>query len=330
METLTVRTMPSLAVACRTCGIVVVLAYGAFLQAGEPVLLPQIDGPWWTIAGDPDLGKWTSERQQPVDFAVWRAGDGTWQLWSCIRGTECGGNTRLFYRWEAKKLTDTGWKPMGIAMTADQKYGEAPGGLQAPHVIRVAGVYRMFYGNWHGICLATSRDGKEFKRVLQKRNNTQMFTEDTPQMRANTRDPMVLPIGDTYYCYYTAYPNRQGAVYCRTSRDFKRWSESKIVAYGGQAGTGPSSAECPHVVDRHGWYYLFRTQRYGRGARTSVYRSKDSMDFGVGDDRFLVCTLPVAAPEIIRYKQEDYIASLLPSLKGIQVTRLKWAPKPAD
>ena len=107
------------------------------------------------------------------------------------------------------------------------------------------------------------------------------------------------------------------------------WSESKIVACGGQAGTGPGSAECPHVVRRYGWYYLFRTQRYGRGARTTVYRSQDPMDFGVEDDRFLVCTLAVAAPEVIRHQRRDYIASLLPSLKGIRIARLGWAAEPA-
>src|SRR5687767_14791098 len=62
--------------------------------------MPVIVGEPWKIAGDPDLGEFTSPKQQPVDFGVWQANDGTWQLWSCIRGTKCGGNTRLFYSWE--------------------------------------------------------------------------------------------------------------------------------------------------------------------------------------------------------------------------------------
>src|SRR6516162_5709624 len=61
---------------------------------------PGIVGDWWQIAGDPDLGNLTSPKQQPVDFAVWQAADGTWQLWSCVRNTREPGNTRLFYRWE--------------------------------------------------------------------------------------------------------------------------------------------------------------------------------------------------------------------------------------
>jgi hypothetical protein len=50
-------------------------ALGA-IRPTRPV--PRIDGDWWRIAGNPDLGTFTGERQQPVDFAVWQAGDGTW------------------------------------------------------------------------------------------------------------------------------------------------------------------------------------------------------------------------------------------------------------
>ncbi|MCY2950552.1 MAG: family 43 glycosylhydrolase [Planctomycetota bacterium] len=48
-------------------------------------LMPRIAGDWWMVAGDPDLGDLTDPKQQPVDFSIWQAADGTWQLWSCIR-----------------------------------------------------------------------------------------------------------------------------------------------------------------------------------------------------------------------------------------------------
>jgi hypothetical protein len=86
--------------------------------------------------------------------------------------------------------------------------------------------------------------------------------------------------------------------------------------------------ECPHVVHRHGWYYLFATQRYGKNMLTHVYRSKDPMDFGRTDDSRYVCTLPVAAPEIVHHEGQDYLATLKRSLKGIEIARLKWIPKP--
>ena len=302
--------------------LLLILASTAF--AGEKMLIPQITADWWTIAGSPDLGEFTSDKQQPVDFAVWQVGDGTWQLWSCIRGTKCGGNTRLLHRWEGKQLTDPNWKPMGIAMQADPKLGETPGGLQAPHVIKHDGLHYMFYGDWDHICLAISKDGKAFQRRVYPNGKTGMFTEG---IGFNTRDPMVIRVGGKWHCYYTAYPDEKGAVYCRTSSDMVSWSESKVVAFGGSAGTGKFSAECPFVIKRGEYYYLFRTQHYGENAQTSVYRSKDPLNFGIEDDKYLVCTLPVAAPEIIQHDGKYYIACLLPSLKGIRIASMNWVKK---
>jgi len=137
--------------------------------AQSKAVVPVISSEWWQIADNPDLGKYTTEKQQPVDFGIWQAAGGTWQLWSCIRHTACGGNTRLFYRWQADDLTEKNWQPMGIAMMADTTIGEKLGGLQAPFVIKENGTYYMFYGGWDRICLATSRDGKTFQRW--KKNN---------------------------------------------------------------------------------------------------------------------------------------------------------------
>lgn len=98
-------------------------------RADDAPLVPKLDDRWRTIATSPDLGELTSDQQQPVDFAIWQAAGGSWQLWSCVRGTKERGKTRLFYRWEGKRLTDADWKPMGIAMRAET-LGETPGGLE--------------------------------------------------------------------------------------------------------------------------------------------------------------------------------------------------------
>ncbi len=299
--------------------------FHATAGSNPPLFEPRIEEPWWTVAGDPNLGELTDPKQQPVDFAVWQAADGTWQLWSCIRKTRCGGNTRLFYGWEGKNLTDPDWKPMGIAMRADPTVGETPGGLQAPHVVKVGSRYYMAYGDWEHICLAIGEDGKSFTRLRGPENKTGMFTEG---LGANTRDAMLLEVDGTWHCYYTAYPNRQGAVFCRLSKNLAHWSDSVTVASGGQAGANPYSAECPHVVPHEGRYYLFRTQRYGKEAQTSIYHSTDPLMFGINQDQhYFLKTLPVAAPEIILQGGKYYIASLLPSLKGIQIARLQWIPR---
>ena len=108
--------------------IVLVCAVSAAAEAPpakEAVMVPQIEGEWWTVARSPDLGSLSDPKQQPVDFSVWQAADGTWQLWSCIRNTKCGGKTRLFYRWEGKRLTDPDWRPMGIRAGSTTGRGRA-------------------------------------------------------------------------------------------------------------------------------------------------------------------------------------------------------------
>ena len=292
----------------------------AVAPADAPV--PEIVGPWRTVAGDPDLGPLASPMQQPVDFAVWQAADGTWQLWSCIRKTKATGMTRLFHRWEANAIEDADWTPKGIAMQADPARGETEGGLQAPFVFKVSGEYRMVYGDWENICLASSKDGKNFERVPVRDGKPALFSEAP---RSNTRDPMILRHADRWFCYYTAHPNNQGAVFCRTSADLLAWDESTAVAFGGKAGTGPYAAECPFVLQRGDTFLLFRTRKYGKDAKTSIYRSADPRYFGINqDDRFLVGSLPVAAPEIVTVGDRHHLFTLRPDLKGIQAARLHW------
>lgn len=303
--------------------------------------IPGIAGAWWEIAGNPDLGAYTSDKQQPVDFAIWQAADGTWQLVSCIRGTKCGGHTRLFYRWEGKALTLSHWQAKGIAMEADTSLGEAWGGLQAPYVFKRGDRYYMIYGDWNRICLATSKDGKNFTRVLNDKGEPDLFTGPFN----NTRDPMILQDNGLYYCYYTGHTNEDGlmgdsgqlmpapfkcAVFCRSSADLKHWSKPVMVAAGGTADKRSSwfggGAECPFVVKKDGYFYLFRNQVYGKENLNTEYASRDPFNFGVGQDDFMIATLPVAAPEIIHFKNRYYIAALNPGLDGIRLAPLRWKP----
>lgn len=302
-----------------------VLFFGAAIltsAAGLDVAQPNITGDWWQVAGNPDLGG-PSKKQQPVDFGIWQAADGTWQIWSCIRGTSEPGKTRLFYGWQGAHLTDTHWAGMGIRMEANTNCGETLGGLQAPSVFWDGKMYRMVYGDWNNICSATNRDGRQFTRVLNAHGQSALFTEGAGN---NTRDPEVINIGGVWYCYYNAYPGGVGCDFCRTSLDLTNWSDSTIVAWGGQAGTNKWSAECPFVIQLGArQFYLFRTQRYGHDAQTSVYFSANPLDFGTNQDEgHFVCRLPIAAPEIIHQNGEWFIAALRPDLKGIQISHLTW------
>jgi len=287
--------------------------------------IPQVISDWWQIAGNPDLGEFQTDRQQPLDFGIWQAADGTWQLWSCVRRTACGGHDRLFYRWEGAKLTDHNWRPMGIAMMADTKFGETEGGLQAPFVFHKDGAFYMFYGDWVNICLAIGRDGKTFGRRLNAHGLSGLFAE---KAGTSTRDPMVMAYQGRYYIYHTATPEAKGAIYCRTSTDLISWGDSVIVSSGGSAGDGPSDAECPFVVylAQDPAFYLFRAHPNPRSGeyQTSIYRSPSPMDFGVGSDKYLVGSLPFEVVRIIEDGENLFISALNADYTGIRLARMKW------
>ncbi len=305
----------------------VLFSFAANFPAWSAPAVPQVDGEWWPVADNPDLGPCTDPKQQPVDFGIWPAADGSWQIWSCIRHTKCGGNTRLFYRWEGAHLTDEHWKPMGIAMQADTALGESRGGLQAPYVFQTRGAYYMVYGDWKRICLARSDDGKTFVRVRNEKGEPALFFGPYE----NSRDPMVLEWGGLYFCYYMGHRREaayKSAVFCRTSDDLRHWSEPMMVAAGGVAATQSNwyggDAECPFVVAKDGYFYLFRNQVYGEKSLNTQYASRNPLSFGVGDDRYRIGTLPVAAPEIFQHDGQWYIAALNPGLDGIRIARLRW------
>jgi len=327
----------------------ILLSFSSSTQAQEPkdnkILIPIIDGEWWSIANNPDLGEYNSPNQQPVDFGIWQAEDGTWQLWSCIRDSKFPGTekengrytTRFFYGWEGISLTSTDWQPKGIKWVAEPLLGETPGGMQAPFVMKEDNLYYLFYGDYKRICLATSMDGKNFTRVLGGNGQPDLFSEEHAHLNhdifntSKARDPMVLKRGNTYYCYYTSHmphPVNDGWGFCRISLNLKDWSESVVVSHTPPyEGKSPRySDECPFVVylPDNGLYYLFVTQSYGENSQTTVYASPNPMYFGIDDDSRKVCTLPVAAPEILFEDGQYYIVALKPGLDGIMAARLKF------
>lgn len=297
-----------------------------------PKLMPSLRGEPWYIGDNPDLGGLGTDRQEIVDHAIWQAADGSWQLWACIRRCKVG---RVLYGWEGGLLTQKHWRQTGVRMRARPDFGESIddwGGqewIQAPHVIRHAGRYHMLYGGHRSelehcqTCLATSEDGKSFIRHRNALGQSRVFVGP-----GEARDPMTIAIDGVYHCYYTGNPDPYkrrdvGGIYCRTSRDLIRWSEPRRVSWGGKAGRGMWSAECPHVVYREGYYYLFRTTNY-RAPLTHVYRSRDPMDFGLDEDSKYIGSIAVAAPEVVRQDGRDYISSVHDLTGGVQLYRLDW------
>lgn len=310
-------------------------------------LTPVLDGESWLIGPNPrDLGPLQGEiipgrpfaGQEVVDHHVWKDRNGVWRAWACVRHTAVG---RVFYGWEAKSLAEAPWRSTGVMMRRDQKYGEsladrgAPGAhkewIQSPYVIQHDGRYHMFYGGEcydalgkiliSTMCLATSDDGAVFTRHLNDKEESWVFMGP-----GEARDPSLIRIGGLWFLYYsgaetgTSAPNK---FYVRTSANLVDWSASREVHWGGSPGALAYQCECPHVVERGGYYYLFRTQDYAAAA-TFVYRSDDPYDFGLDSDKCLIGTIAVAAPEIVVEGGREYITSNHDLWGGLRMFPLRW------
>ncbi|UZR99054.1 hypothetical protein [Chondrinema litorale] len=289
---------------------------------------PTLKENWWQIAAVPDLGEYNNDKMEPVDFAIWQAEDDTWQLVSCIRYCGENGDFRVLHRWEGQELTDTLWQPKGIFMMADSTLGEEHGWIQAPYVVQQNNVYKFFYGGGGQICLAEGTDGKHFQRQIQANGKTSIF-EGEEYDRA--RDIMIMNYDNEYYGYYTgsiinSWPeDTKGAVFCRKSKDLKQWGEEVKVSETEENVVDFLSSECPQVIHRNGFFYLFKTQEYKPGEqRTTVFRSDNPLNFGIGTDSLKVKTLPISAPELFTYNGKHYMAALMPDLKGIRISELNW------
>jgi len=289
-----------------------------------PIDVPEVDGAWWQIARNPDLGDLTGvltkaeaeekgvRRQEPVDFAIWQATDGTWQLVSCIRNTKEVGYTRLFFRWEGQSLTDTEWEPKGIFHRADPSVGESPGYLQAPQTIIVNGIYHIFYNSGPKIFCMTSKDGKSFERRRNKKGSLVVVA-------GCGRDLNIAHVDGLWHLYYVGSDGDM----CRTSADLENWSDPIRVT------SGPF--ESPFLVRRDDDFYLFASSR-GQGPLGRVYRSSDPLDFGAEDERRLISSVfnpPHVASEIVQHEGKCYITvySLEQKDLGIRMARLKWVEK---
>jgi hypothetical protein len=312
-------------------------------------LRPVRDGEWWLLGPSPDLSELLPGQgvqvHECVDHHVYQSADGAWHLWGCIRKTPVG---RILYHWEGECLTEGPWRPTGEIIRADREAGESledwrgEEWIQSPFVVREGDIYYMFYGG-HGtgvdadgravpyedprtacqICLMTSPDGRRWTRHRNRDGQSRLFLGP-----GEARDPCLIKVGDLWHLYYAGYADGdrlETGFFCRTSSDLICWSGWRMVHSDPRYGPGPWGAECPHVVYRQGYYYLFRTEHYAT-AKTHVFCSADPFDFGIGDaGRQYVGPIAVAAPEIIvDSRGNEYITSNHDLRAGTRLCRLRW------
>lgn len=306
-----------------TCLVLLIGSWAVADDLVRTARTPVLQGKPWRIAEMPDLGPLQGDnpkKQHVVDHGFLQLADGSWKLWACIRGTAV---SRILYEWTGESLEGEPWKPIGIPVRAQAKYGEQiqqQDGRQvetmgAPFFLQDGDRVLCFYHS-AGIRMMTSADGQAFERANLGDDRGNLLYRD------GGRDVMVLKIGDQYYGYSTVSTvDRQGYVILKTSPDLKTWSKTKIVSRGGVAGDGPVSAESPFVVYLDGYYYLFRSSSIT--FKTYVYRSEDPTDFGINDDSKLVATLPLKAPELIHHNDTWYVSDLA-DFQGVKLWKLSW------
>ena len=277
---------------------------------------PVLDGPGWMICTMPNLGELQGpvpRKQQIVDHGFVQAENGKWQLWACLRGTAV---SRLIYGWEGDSLEAGPWKPRGVQVRADSRYGESIRNGQetagAPFFFHRNGKYYCLFHS-DGFRLLESDDGVEYARVEQQPGSS---ATGIPGGRV-----MVLKHQDTWYSYATLTVGKSSHVVAGSSQDFVHWTPGIIVSQGGRGGSGSVDAESPFVVFLDGYFYLFRASSISY--KTFVYRSRDPLAFGIDDDSKLIAEFQIKAPELI-YHQGNWYISDLHDFQGIRLARLKW------
>ena len=291
------------------------------------------------------------EHNAPVDHHIVRDVDGTWHLWGCVRSTAVG---RVLYHWQTDDVRRSPWSDTGELIRADRIAGESIDDwygeewLQSPFFIRHSGTSYMYYGahrtgmdatgnrqpphtasdradaSLHQICLMTSEDGRIWTRHRNPDGTSRLFAGP-----GETRDPCVIEIDGVWHMYYAGYfdyekPHEGAGFVVRTSTDFISWSDWRLVHRDPRYGAARTATECPYVVYKDGYFYLFRTVDYYR-CMTLVFRSDDPYDFGIGDARSkMIGRLPCAAPELYMIDGVEYVSSSHAPLFGEQMCRVRW------
>lgn len=232
---------------------------------------------------------------------VWRDATGGWRMLA-------GGGAR----WRGQDLSGPRWMR--------ERDGET---LRPEQVATAPFVFRA--GRWWRIAVgAPEADGQRAFWLASSDDGVAFAPEAAPAFRQlDATDPMVLQVGDCFYCYY-ARGDRAPCIQARVSSDLKVWSDPVDVCSGGRPGSGLASATAPFVLRRGGAFFLLCTGLAADpGPRvTYVYRSSDPLHFGRDD---VVAVLPVSGAEVVRAGDEEWITSEAAPAGGIRIRRLLWS-----
>ena len=152
-------------------------------------------------------------------------------------------------------------------------------------------------------------------------------------MWADCRDPMMLKVGDIYYCYYTAIRKVEGAdpphefcVGISSSKNLIDWKYEGFARLETSLKTPPES---PFVVEKDGKFYLFYTS-YKHGTVVAVSDNPVKGWKDLPEDKLLVTITgggSASASEIFRDGDDWYISLISHepnALYFFEIRKLVW------
>lgn len=321
-------------------------------------LRPAIQGEGWLIAAPPhqlnDLlpkkAQLPKFQNRPNDHTIFRTDDGMWHLWACVMDTYVG---YLLCHWTSKDLHASPWRFTGEIFRCDRDSGESlvvwqnQDFIQSPFVVCDGNKWFMFYG---GYATGLDRNGTPTIEYVKMENQISLRLSDDgwkwrrydnglEQSRVAVgpgaaRDVFVAKFNGNWHMYYAGHHGESldnESIYLRTSRDLISWSNWKLVHHINKEHLTRFTCESPTVVERGGYYYLFRSGGYagdGKGS-VAVFRSGNPEDFGTNGapgERY-VCNINFHAPEIFFDERgNEYISKIFDPLRGngIFIERLQW------
>ncbi len=205
----------------------------------------------------------------------------------------------------------------------------------APHIVKHNGEYYMLYtGVSYPCCqcigLAKSKDLFNWKRIgdgpVITPGEWGIWRSDGG---ADCRDPSMLKVGDTYYCYYTAVRKVEGAdpphefcVGISSSKDLINWKDEGFARLETSLKTPPES---PFAVEKDGKFYLFYTSyKYGTVVAVSDHPAKGWKD--LPEDK-LVTMAGISASEVLKDGDDWYISLISHAQNALhffEIRKLIW------
>jgi hypothetical protein len=287
------------------------LGLAALAIAAPNAPVPSLDGAWWKIADNsPDISPYTYTPDfddRTVDFTIFRASDGKWQLVACIRSTTYPGSGRLLYRWEGTTdLTAINWTPKGIFWTSAQTAGTTSGKIQAPHCFKEGIYWYMFWNSTGAAYCLRSTDGKTFANHTAYNGSLQFYQVSRDTMVFDDRTGVT---GKWIAYFLDNKPDGSGGymVSRQASALEGPWSAQITVV------NDTGKAESPFVFKRGDWYYLMK--------QLTPHASADPLKFDAAS-AFAAMGSGRYATEILLVDGQYYVAGYG---NGVWISKLKWS-----